>query len=263
MMLFSKQKSDIDELPPPPPPFPKLNFEDAMQDDSSSNTADMPQAEFSDLVRSLESEAESAKAEKIEAVPKAKKLAIRGQKNQKILEAQPSRKEKARLKAKEKAGNIEIDGIDLESPSSGTDGSDFAAFDVNDYLNAGKASIRQKPKEVLEAQDEIKSAIERIKIRERPSLLKRIFPGKPAEARKDENLFPLVKETGDLDIVRNKISMAKRAIMNLKLDEARKEYDEMIRVYNSMKPKEQAEVYEGIKEIYLERKNAESLKLAA
>ena len=221
------KKSDIDELPPPPPPFPTLKLEDVKQADSSSKQADMPQdLEFSELVRSLESEPVSAKAEKIKPVPKAKKLAIKGQKKQ--------------IK-----GKLEIDGIDLES------------------LNPDKTAVRQKPKEVLEAQDEIKSAIEKIKIRERPSILKRIFPGKPAEANKDENLFPLVKETGDLDIVRNKISMAKRAIMNLKLDEARKEYDEMIVLYNSMKPREQAEVYEGIKEIYLERKNAESLKLAA
>ena len=240
------KKSDIDELPPPPPPFPTLKLEDVKQADSSSKQADMPQdLEFSELVRSLESEPVSAKAEKIKPVPKAKKLAIKGQKKQKILQAQPSRKEKTFLKSKEKAGKLEIDGTGLES------------------LNPAKTAVGQKPKEVLEAQDEIKSAIEKIKIRERPSILKRIFPGKPAEANKDENLFPLVKETGDLDIVRNKISMAKRAIMNLKLDEARKEYDEMIVLYNSMKPREQAEVYEGIKEIYLERKNAESLKLAA
>ena len=49
-------------------------------------------------------------------------------------------------------------------------------------------------------------------------------------------------------------------IRNYYLDAAKKSYIDIMRLYNNLNPEDQAKVYNDVRELYFERKNAEELK---
>ena len=113
-----------------------------------------------------------------------------------------------------------------------------------------------KPKEIEEAEEEITSAIEGIKNQEKKSFFSGLFKKK---AREQEPM--LETQVDDLDAVKRKIDDARNALMNLDLEAAKNYYIEIMRLYNKLKPEEQAQVYREIRDFYYERKNAEELKV--
>lgn len=122
-------------------------------------------------------------------------------------------------------------------------------FDKNSWQEA------KKPNEILEAQEEIKSAIEKIKSKEKPSFLNRLFAG-----REPENSYS-AQAMDRVSIIQNRIKRAKEALDRLDLEAARRNYIEIMKVYNNINPEEQAKVYRDIRELYFERKSAEELKV--
>lgn len=117
----------------------------------------------------------------------------------------------------------------------------------------GKAS--QKPAEILEAEHEIESAIESIKKQENPSFLKKLFAKKTWAGKKS-----WIPNQDKVSLVQENIRKARDAMMESDLESAKASYLETIRIYNQLKPQEQARVYHDINDLYSERKSAEKLK---
>ena len=118
-----------------------------------------------------------------------------------------------------------------------------------------------EPQEVANAKEEIKSAIEKIKIKERHSLLKNLFARKEKQQKEAKRLVLEPKGIDDISIIQDKINEARQALMKLDLGYAKKKYLEIMQLYNKIRPEEQAKVYYDIKDIYSERKSAEKLKI--
>ncbi|MBI2656454.1 hypothetical protein HYX03_01815 [Candidatus Woesearchaeota archaeon] len=131
-----------------------------------------------------------------------------------------------------------------------------------DFEGIGKELGQEtaKPQEVLEAQEEIKSAIDKIKKQERPSFLGKLFAKKESKEM-PEDLMQETQEFDELSRIQNTIGRAREALMKLDLETAKKNYIEVMSLYNKIKPEDQAKVYNDIKELYFERKSAEELKV--
>ena len=127
-------------------------------------------------------------------------------------------------------------------------------------LEKFEQEIKFKPKEVLEAEEEIKSAIDRIKVQEKPSIFRRLFAKKEIETPA-EQLTPELTSIDEVSMIQNGINKARQALMKFDLEAAKKNYIEIMKVYNSIKPEEQAKVHQDIKDLYFERKSAEELKV--
>ena len=75
---------------------------------------------------------------------------------------------------------------------------------------------------------------------------------------------PISPKPPDLDkvsIIRNKIGDARKALVKFDLDTAKKNYTDVIKIYNNISPEDKAKVYHDIQDLYSERKNAEKLKV--
>ena len=124
-----------------------------------------------------------------------------------------------------------------------------------------EGEYKQKPKEILEAEEEIKSAIENIKKQENKSILKRLFSKKLKEEAPEERLMLELPAVDNLSKIQNKINEARQALMKFDLKTAKRNYIEAMRLYNNISPEDKAKVYHDIKELYFERKSAEELKV--
>ena len=133
-------------------------------------------------------------------------------------------------------------------------------FGIEKEVSIKKEDVKAKPKEILEAEEEIKSAIENIKKKEKPSILKRLFSKKPKE-EVEEHLMPELPAADDISRIQNKINEARQALMKFDLETARKVYIEAMMLYNRISQEDKAKVYQDIKELYFERKSAEELKV--
>ncbi|MBI2102008.1 hypothetical protein HYT53_05355 [Candidatus Woesearchaeota archaeon] len=122
----------------------------------------------------------------------------------------------------------------------------------------------QKPKEIIEAEDEIKSAIEKIKAQEKPSFLRRLFAGKGKTEEKPEQKEEKqleIPEADSISKIQSSITKTREYLAKFDLQAAKQNYIEIMKLYNSLNPEEQAKVYNDIREIYFERKSAEELKV--
>jgi len=116
--------------------------------------------------------------------------------------------------------------------------------------------LETKPKELVDAKEEIEAAISKMKAIDKPSFIKKLF-SKPAKTK--EKLEPEAIDSGDIPEIRNRINKIRESLMKFDLEIAKVDYIEIMKIYNSMKPEDQAMVYEEIKEVYFERKSAEQL----
>lgn len=290
MFLFKpKQKSD--EVLPPPPPFSDAELEEELKekpkffDKILKPEEEMPenfpeQEEFSSLIGGLGNGAKPNKA--ISKIPK--KILKKPNK----AEAKPIKAKKAPQKkintpkkaAKNEAIDSEedfgIDNLDLGMPKK-MGGDEFLGLPdtleefgmegiETDSSNYGVEKdfvqgIKAKPSEIQEAEDEIKSAIEKIKKQEKPSFLSRLFAKKAKEEPEEaENSLMHPADADDMSAIQNKMKNAREALMRFDLEAAKMNYIEIMRLYNKISPDEKAEVYNDIKELYFERKSAEGLK---
>lgn len=271
-MLFFKPKPRIDEILPPPPPFPIMEFEEEKQKPKLFDELILPkkakaetqeEKEFGDLFQEFEEEKPKAAVKKEKT--KLKKLKI-------------FKKEAKALKGRKKSKSAEDfeEDIDFELPSGLEEPfeketelpetlEDFELDDFGKQINF-EEEIRQepktKPKEILEAEEEIKSAIENIKSSEKTSFFKKFFRKKEkAEENHEEPMIPKISGIDDVSKIRESINRARDALMKFDLETAKKSYIEAMRIYNSTNPEEKAKVYNDIRDLYFERKSAEELKV--
>ena len=292
-MLFFKQKQKSDEILPPPPPFPTMEFEEEKPkffDEviTPKKAETFPEEEeFSSLVEDLERGAKQKKPQAIKKISLKKKLKPK-QKIPKIMPRQlkklakvkqikkiktsPEKIKKVIQKSKPKLPELEEDfkfkDIDFELPKELEEHKGeielpetLEEFGMDSFGQELKQETK-KPKEILEAEEEIKSAIEQIKKQEKPSLFKRFFERKKAEEMPEqEGQLIQDRETNGISRIQNSINKARDALMKFDLEAAKKSYIEIMRIYNNLNPEDKAKVYNEIKELYSERKSAEELKI--
>lgn len=282
-MFFLKPKQKSEDILPPPPPFlaPEFEEETGFSADIEPEKSEIPEYEkIEDLFREesqkpkKEINKEKAVANKAEIYkkPKILKKGIKRQKTspiKKIIQI----KQKKVLSKKENVEEsifpekIKISESGMELPQ---ELEDFGIENLEKELGiAGGAQTEfapeleqkaEKPKEMLEAEEEIKSAIEKIKKREKPSFFKNLF-AKKKEQIAYEQLAPEIAATNGISAIQNNIKSAREALTRFDLESARKSYIEVMRIYSKIKPEEQAKVYHGIRDLYFERKSAEELKV--
>jgi len=273
-----KSKLKLDEILPPPPPVPGGEYEEPelkleekpkpgffqriLKPRETKPEISEESKAFKALLTELDKEFETKNiGTSIESQKPKKKLSKKELKRAKL-------KEKKQLKIKTKKSDV-FDIPDLEEDFELKD-LDFTLpkeleqaeeFELTETLGIDLEQEAQKP-EVIEAQKEIKSAIEKIKSTEtRRSLFQRLFTKKAQGQKKDEILIPEIPETDDFSRINNSINRARQALMNFDLEAAKKNYIEALKLYNNLKPEDQAKTYEELKELYFERKSAEELKV--
>lgn len=261
-MLFFKPKQKADEILPPPPPFPGIENEEPIAQLAElklETPEDKADDFFAELSNTLKKEIPSKK-EKL-TQKKAKKAVIKPK--EKKLKKGEVKKLKTKTQEKKVKAKIEKK-IEPKVPS------EFEDFGLNLDLNletlekpSEKEIELNTKKELLEAEEEIKSAIEKVKKIEKPTLFNRLFAKKKIEAKPEiiAPKMPKLAETDKISKIQNKISSTRQAIMNLDLKVAKKEYIEIMGIYNSLKPEDKAKIYQEIRDLYSERKSAEELKV--
>jgi len=126
--------------------------------------------------------------------------------------------------------------------------------------NESQLMISQRP----EDEEEIRNAIEGIKKADKkPSIFKSVFSRKhDAKQAKEQELKNEVKpESTNINSIKSLIKSARGFLLDMKLDEAKRDYIHITEIYNRLNADEQKKVYKDIKELYDERKSAESLNL--
>ncbi len=298
-MLFFKSKK-YDEILPPPPPEAELEeiekpelFDEVIKPEKVKETKE--EAEFEDLLKEVKALKPKKVSKKLKTISKEKKLIVKP----KIIKKQVKKikekkipikkiipvkrlKEKAPVKKivpikvkkttkKQKAFELpELEELGLKEPKFELSKEEptekeielpetLEDFDIEDLGKELELEPKTKPKELIEAEDEIKSAIEKIRYKERPSLFKRLFT-----KEKIEETGPLMLESPEVDGVskiKNDLNKAREALMKFDLDTAKKNYIEIMGIYNNLRPEEQAKIYHEIRDLYFERKSAEELKV--
>ena len=122
-----------------------------------------------------------------------------------------------------------------------------------------------KPEEIKKAEEEIQRAIEGIKNhKEKKSIFKKLFSSKEKKAEEElpVEFMPRTYEKKDrADDVLSMIHQARNALMEFNLDKAKGIYMEIMRIYNDLSFEDKKKVYQDIKDLYDERKNAEALNI--
>ena len=173
----------------------------------------------------------------------------------------PAKKIKAKSIALESGEGLNQEVLDFELPK------ELTASEENIELpdrveNLGENwQETEKPKEILEAEEEIKSAISKIKEQEKPSIFKRLFAKKDKDARLMEQPMPALPEADGISKIQDSIGKARQALLKFDLEAAKRSYIDIMRLYRNLKSEDQAKVYQDIKELYFERKSAEELKV--
>lgn len=261
--LFFKHKPDTDELLPPPPPFPSMEIEGdaeaAKPAASGKGAGEGPDTEFNDLLKDLEDSSspktpfqkEKTRINSLKLKTKLSKFKKTAAKS-KISPAE-AKKTEAELEDMDMDFNLPED-IEQASENDAISGS-FERFNIND-----EDLKKPRPKEIAEAEDEIKSAIEKIKVHENKSLIGSLFRRKAQEPRTKSESGIIPEDEDSMSRIKGKIESVRDSLANFDLEAARKDYIEIMEIYSKMPPEEQAKVYYEIKNIYYERKSAEGLK---
>ena len=173
---------------------------------------------------------------------------------------------KPRVELPELEEDFGLKGIDFELPKELEEPKEeiklpetLEDFDIDEL--GKELGQKAKPKEILEAQEEIQGAIDKIKKKERPSFLGRLFKRK--EKEKQEEGYPTfsIPNGDELSIIQSSIKKARGALMRFDLETAKRNYIEIMRLYNNLSPQDKAKVYNYINELYYERKSAEELEI--
>lgn len=270
-MFFLKLKPKP-EILPPPPPFPTLELEEEpiVFDEAMPKEAEtLPSDEFKGLFKEMDGEFSQKKSKKRVSIKKEKVKQKISKKDLKKIKGKKVPKKSAELLELEE--DLGIDKFDFGLPK-GMQTKEYIEFPETleefEMPNTKKKlkEEKTKPKEILEAEAEIESAIKKIKDQESPSFLKRVFSKKKIEQKlieekPIEQLMPELLEGDIMPIIQNKIKNAREALANFDLETAKQNYLEIMKIYNKLKPEEQAKLYHDIRDLYFERKSAEELKV--
>ena len=278
--LFFKPKSESIDILPPPPPFPSMELEEGgtqlLAGPQEAKTEISEDDELNDLLTGLDKEFVSqtlakepkqTKAAKIkeEIIPRQKLSKKELNKLKKLQRKEAKQPKTKKTEEHEDLRDFGLLGNDFESsePKSSLEGyNEFpgALGDLDiDYISSQEKMEPEIKDEALdEAQEEIKNAIESAGKQNKQPLFKKIFgknerPTAITQAER-ENIDSVSK-------IRNKIGMARDSLMDINVEAAREYYIEIMEIYNQISPKEQAKVYNDIKELYFERKSAEQLRV--
>lgn len=119
---------------------------------------------------------------------------------------------------------------------------------------------------MIGAEKEIQEAIDNLKATKKKPFLSGIFTKKENVSKSIEgeprvempHIMPRTYDKIDfVEMVEAKIHKARMALMDFKFEDAKRIYTEVMRIYNKMELKDKHDVYEDIKDLYYERKNAE------
>ncbi|MBS3101214.1 hypothetical protein J4204_03705, partial [Candidatus Woesearchaeota archaeon] len=296
MLLFKPKPKEI--LPPPPPSQepqqpdieeefeegPKF-FDKVLKPEELEIPKFPEEGEFGELVKELD---ENIKPKTAIIKKKAKKELKTRQKQQKAKPVQPKKRiapkeKKLDLKKIKKAAAKKEKLPELPKPEGGfeTKEPDFVLpkeFEEPEKelgmpepleelgIEGEKTEFgqEQRPKEIIEAEEEIKSAIEKIKAQEKPSFLRRLFAGKRKTEEKPEQKEEKqleIPEADSISKIQSSITKTREYLAKFDLQAAKQNYIEIMKLYNSLNPEEQAKVYSDVRELYFERKSAEELKV--
>ncbi|MBI3026533.1 hypothetical protein HYY70_00315 [Candidatus Woesearchaeota archaeon] len=272
---FFKAKYSEQEFLPPPPPSPDFEFEKEKPkffDEvirPKKAEAFPEEEELGGLLQDMGSETKKTKISKknaqkktkqvkpIKAAPLEKKAkpekAIVKSKQKPQLQLKPEKRKKETKAKHDEFGQFEKElGLGEDFPELGID--DVALKELNSIKDYPESQPK-RPKELFEAEEEIRNAIQKIKDKDKPSFLSRLF-GK----EKKERLIQEEWKSGSMPLIQDNINKSREALMKFDLETAKKSYIEAMKVYNSMSPEDQAKVYREIRELYFERRSAEELR---
>ena len=305
MLFFKLRPKPADIIPPPSPTDfeeelkEKPKFFDELIKKPKSETF-IEEEEFNRLINKL-NEGEKPLAKKEENISK-KKTVIKKQKlskkeikkskiimkkriqSKRLIKARPIKQAK-KQKASLPENDLDFENLDFKLPKELEQPEVQFPETLDDFDAEREFKQKTKPKEILDAEEEIQNAIEKIKkwnageqwngervdtssprisretrpqLPEKPSILKRLFSRKREEAP-EERL--MLEPQGNIFIIQSKINDARQALMRFDLETAKRSYIEVLRLYNNMTSEEKVKVYHDIKELYSERKSAEELKV--
>ncbi len=296
-MFFFKPKPKYDELLPPPPP-PDENIDEELEEElkekpkffdkvlgpEEEKPETFPeQEEFNSLVKDLNTEISTKRtSKKVDSFKKEKEA------KQKISKkAKPLGKTK---QIKDKQPKKIVDEIEDLKPDLDKDFEESIEFKLPKELEFDKEYVElpdtleefnikdtakfddgfefnqqaKKPKELLEAEEEIQDAIKKIKSQDKLSFFSRLFKKsaktKDFEFSHEEQLSEL-PETDEILMINNKLSKARESLIKFDLETAKKYYVEIMKIYSQVPPDKKAKVYHDIRDFYYERKSAEELKI--
>jgi hypothetical protein len=191
--------------------------------------------------------------------------------------------------------NIDIKKKEIFNPKTQINFDDFKDFGLGKSQEPKQQfgqSYEMNVNGDLESKEEIQNAIESLKKKEfemsfekatinkkqRPSFFKVMFGKRPAHAKpvvKKKQISkpmpppravvkeqpPQIPKIISLDEAQKKIDEARRALMSFDLKTAKRNYLELMHIYNHLSSKDQIKVYQDIKDLYFERKSAEEIKV--
>ena len=137
---------------------------------------------------------------------------------------------------------------------------EFGALDEN--MSDAPESYKKKPKELLEAEEEIKNASSMIQEKEKPNFFRGLF-GRMPKKEQNEGAFAVQDVSKEdaphaaIDSIREKIGIANGLLDKSDTRAAKEKYIGIMRDYNNLNAQEQSEVYNDISNLYIRRKSAE------
>ena len=139
----------------------------------------------------------------------------------------------------------------------------FTLIPPNEKESLPEMDIIVKPEELIKAEKEIQKAIDGMKEPKKNRFaLKGLFKRKEEQNQESIEKPEIMPRTSDkidyIEFVEERIHKARMAMMNFNFEKAKKIYVEIMRLYNDMSQKEKYQVYQDIKDLYYERKSAES-----
>jgi len=282
-MLFFKPKNKTQEILPPPPPISaeharpeedsmEEKFPDTLELETGETEFDHFDSKLMKMEKSIDEKFDfrQPKNPKHQKAKLTKPKNIKGAKNKPRLHQKPktSKKPAATLKTKRpkikplknknygKKTKEEINDIPFGFPDR-----------PDDDLSFEDAKIPQDDYGIQTIEEEIGQAISNIRKQEQKTPKKSLFGIFKVKNEKGQKEYEQPFEekelpVDDVEAVTEMIRQARNHLENLNLELSKKTYLEIIERYNKMDPKLQSLVYQEIRELYTERKNAESMKIA-
>jgi hypothetical protein len=296
-MMFFKKSKHKSEILPPPPPFPKLEV--GGLEPVKKQTKKIKQAQAIEGKRILKkkpvpkikSKPKKEKQEKIKVEEELEELEKEGIKLGKQSEKGPkksffetlvSAKTPEEREAKKKAKGEKKKAREERRSKKKLEKQKFLeqreeVIQEEDILKATEEPLEpdqikiEKPAEIFEAEQEITKAIQDLKKPKRS--LSSLFKFKKTKKQKaglpeiekteEPAQIPEIEPKDGVDEIKNKIHDARSALMDFNLEKAKEIYIKIMATYNNLSAEGQAQVYSDIRELYNERKNAESLNIKA
>ena len=155
---------------------------------------------------------------------------------------------------------IKEEGFKVEEDPFGIEEKAPEKIDFPKKQGISKERKIEKLPEIVQAENEINVAINGLKTKPKKPLIRFFKIGKKKRL-KQVPMPSIAVPVDDLEAVNHKIHDARVALMDLNIAKAKNLYIKIMRLYNNLSPQKKARVYEKIRDLYIERKNAEKLNI--